>query len=87
MTLSGRFSDGLVHSYVVSLPLGATAFLIWVCSNGWRLTIRRADGAIDRRGVFATTQDIMARLEDEFNAPSAMPAWPHADRRSALRRA
>ena len=86
MQLSGRFADGQAHTYAVALPNGDTAFLIWVSSEGWELTIRRAGGLLDRRGVFATTDEIMALLESQFNALSALPTWPLIERRATRRR-
>jgi hypothetical protein len=77
-------SDGTVNGYVVALPNGATAFLNSVSGRGWELIIQRGGGDTERRGLFASTKDIMSKLDAEFNSvPVAQ--WPQIERRSRPR--
>ena len=85
MTPSGVGNDSTVNSYVVALPDGATAFLNSVAGRGWELIIRRGGGYTDRRGLFASTKDIMLKLEAEFNSAPVGPRWPQIERRSRPR--
>ena len=82
---SGRLKDGTVNSYVVQLPDGATAFLNSVSGKGWELIIRRGGGATDRRGLFASPQDIMLVLQAEADVAQPAPTWPQVERRSRPR--
>jgi hypothetical protein len=81
---SAAQSDGTVNGYVVALPNGATAFLNSVSGRGWELIIRRGAGDTDRRGLFASTKDIMSKLDAEFNSAPG-PEWPQIERRSRPR--
>jgi hypothetical protein len=84
MTPTSVGSDGTVNSYVVALPAGAAAVLNLVPGRGWDLTVRPGGGAIDDRGLFASTKDIILKLEAEFNSTTG-PGWPQAERRSRPR--
>jgi hypothetical protein len=85
MQPSRRLTDGTINSYVVQLPNGATAFLNSVSGRGWELIIRRGGGATDRRGLFASHQDIMLVLQAEVDVPQPSPTWPEVERRSRPR--
>jgi hypothetical protein len=85
MTPSSLGNHRTVNTYVVALPDGSTAFLNSVSGRGWELIIRRGGGHTDRRGLFASTTDIMLRLEVEFNPAPVGPRWPQVERRSRPR--
>jgi hypothetical protein len=64
---SGRFSHGQVHTYVVDLPNGDNGVLRIVPGMGWDLSVVRKSGRPTvRRGLFATTRDVLAVLEAEY---------------------
>lgn len=63
---NGQTARGSEHtSYIVHLPQNESAILDLVDGQGWHLTIRR-DGKIINRGMFASKQEILALLEDEY---------------------
>lgn len=63
---NGRSSSGVEPtSYRVELPDREIAILDRVDNHGWQLTIRERGQAIDR-GLFGTTDDVLALLEAEY---------------------
>jgi hypothetical protein len=62
---NGRVAHTRPHSYIVELPGGASAIVDAVDGKGWHLTVRDDGKALDR-GLFASTEDVLAFLEAEF---------------------
>lgn len=62
---NGQLAQSRRHSYLVSLPAGATAILDEVDGKGWHLTVRE-DGKLIDRGLFASTADALKLLEAEY---------------------